>query len=102
MEGNQMKMREALDDIVEIAKIALNVNSFGNNNNSELWKIIDKCKSALSTPPRNCDNYDNKTDAETGFVEETEEDDRNPLYWQLFANWLFAPAQEQKGDGDGK
>lgn len=55
-------------------------------------------RAALSAPARNCDFYDNKTDAEIGFVKETEEDDRNPLYWQLFANWLFAPAEEQKGE----
>ena len=55
VEGNQQKMREALDDIVGIAKIALNVNSFENSNNSELWRIIDKCKSALSAPARQCD-----------------------------------------------
>lgn len=55
MEGNQMKMRETLNDIIRIAKIALNVNSFENSNDSELWNIIDKCKSALSAPPRQCD-----------------------------------------------
>lgn len=52
---NQQKMRETLNDIVRIAKIALNVNCIGNNNNSEIWSIIDKCKSALSEPSRNCD-----------------------------------------------
>ena len=55
MSKDAAAMREALDGIVGIAKIALNVNSFGNNNNSELWKIIDRCKSALSLPPRKCD-----------------------------------------------
>lgn len=54
METNN-KLREALDDIIGIAKIALNVNSFGNSNNSELWRIIDKCESALSAPQKNCE-----------------------------------------------
>lgn len=53
--GNAAAMREALNDIVGIAKIALNVNCVGNSNYSELWSIIDKCKSALSAPPRQCD-----------------------------------------------
>lgn len=53
--GNAAAMREALNDIVWIAKIALNVNCVGNGNDSELWNIIDKCKSALSAPPRQCD-----------------------------------------------
>ena len=53
MEGK--KMRDALEEIVGIAKIALNVNCVGNSNDSELWDIIDKCKSALSAPARQCD-----------------------------------------------
>lgn len=53
--GNAAAMREALNDIVGIAKIALSVNCVGNSNCSELWSIIDKCKSALSEPPRQCD-----------------------------------------------
>lgn len=53
--GNAAAMREALNYIVWIAKIALNVNCVGNSNYSELWSIIDKCKSALSAPPRQCD-----------------------------------------------
>ena len=53
--GNAAAMREALNDIVGIAKIALNVNCVGNSNYSELWSIIDKCKSALSAPARQCD-----------------------------------------------
>lgn len=52
---NAAKLREALNDIVGIAKIALNVNCVGNSNNSHLWNIIDKCKSALAEPLRNCD-----------------------------------------------
>ena len=57
-------------------------------------------KAALAMPMRQCDTYDCKTDAETGFVEQTGETDYNPIYWQMFANWLFADMKE--GDGDGK
>ena len=55
MEANNKAMCEALDNIVRIAKIALTVNSIRNSNNSKLWRIIDKCKSAFSIPLRNCD-----------------------------------------------
>ncbi len=56
MEANNMAaLREALNDIVGIAKIALSVNCVGNSNDSELWNIIDKAKAALAKPPRNCD-----------------------------------------------
>lgn len=53
--GNAAATRDALNDIVGIAKIALSVNCVGNNNDSELWNIIDKAKAALSAPPRQCD-----------------------------------------------
>lgn len=65
-------------------------------------EIRDIARAALSAPARNCDEYDCKSDAEVGFVEQTGETDANPLYWQLFANWLFAPAAERKGEGDGR
>lgn len=60
--GNAAAMREALEDIVGIAKIALNVNCVGNSNDSELWNIIDKAKAALSAPPRACDLIDAPVD----------------------------------------
>ena len=67
----------------------------------------DRCEvtqiahAALSASDRNCDRYECKSDAEVGFVEQTGEEDSNPLYWQLFANWLFATATE-KGNEDGR
>lgn len=64
----------------------------------DLCEAKTAIQKALSEPPRNCENYDNKTDAETGFVEETGEDDSSQHYWQMFANWLFAPATERKGE----
>ena len=68
----------------------------------DLRYAIPKANFALSGPARNCDFYDNKTDAETRFVEETGENDTSQHYWQMFAIWLFAPAAERKGEGDGR
>ena len=90
--GSTAAMRYALLNIQEYAA-AMDVDD-GN-----VLAILDACRDALSAPARNCDLYDNKTDAELGFIGETEEDERNPLYWQLFANWLFSPAAERKGEG---
>jgi len=59
-------------------------------------KFIPLMDSALSEPARNCDLYDNKTDAETRFVEETGENDMAQHYWQMFAIWLFDTAARQK------
>ncbi len=91
--GNTVAMREALEEIVGI------VSEW--QGSIPLGKVCKIAKAALSEPPRNCDNYDNKTDAETGFVEETGEDDREQHYWQMFANWLFWKAEGRKGETDG-
>jgi len=78
------------------------VNSLNEECGVDPVEIRDIARAALSEPPRNCNEYDCKSDAEVGFVEQTGETDANPLYWQLFANWLFAPAAERKGEGDGR
>lgn len=91
--GNVKAMRDALLNIQEYAA-AMDVDD-GN-----VLAILDACRDALSAPSRNCDLYDNKTDAETRFVEETGENDMAHHYWQMFAIWLFASAAERKGEGD--
>lgn len=107
MEGNQMKMRKTLLAIKEVADRDMRHHvsmSESDQTSIRAWSnlFVSLVDSALAETPRNCDYYDNKTDAETMFVEETGENDMAQHYWQMFANWLFAPAQEQKGDGDGK
>ena len=91
--GNAAAMREAL---TEIRDTIMN----GGFDGRSPAHFVNICDAALSASARNCDLYDNKTDAELGFVGETGEDDRNPLYWQLLANWLFDTAEERKGEGD--
>ena len=93
-------MRETLKAVVDSATVIIGCLRHKRGPVFNIAKdLIVVVRAALAAPPRNCDNYDNKTDAEIGFIEETEEDDSNPLYWQLFANWLFAPAAERNGEG---
>lgn len=104
MESNQNKMRKTLLAIKKVAFRDMRHHvSMSESDQSSIraWSnlFVSLVDSALAEPPRNCDLYDNKTDAELGFIHETEEDDRNPLYWQLLANWLFASV-ERKGDGE--
>lgn len=91
--GNAAAIRDALEKIYKLMTADCPADEV---------EIANICFNALSAPARNCDNYDNKTDAETGFVEETGENDMAQHYWQMFANWLFAPAAELKGEGDGR
>ena len=54
MEGNQMKMREALVQVLRLA----NVTADGENwdwNNAIAESVVKVVKAALSAPPRNCD-----------------------------------------------
>lgn len=85
--GNAAAMREALNFASSVLAEWQQDAPFSAWN--EYVEAIDRCRSALSEPARNCDMHDNKTAAETAFVEETGADDRSPHYWQMFANWLF-------------
>jgi hypothetical protein len=54
MEGNQMKMREALVKVLRLA----NVTADGENwdwNNAIAENVVKVVKEALAAPPRNCD-----------------------------------------------
>lgn len=90
--GNAAAMREALEMIHD------KVNGLDEECGVDPVEIRDIARTALAAPPRNCDEYDCKSDAEVGFVKQTGETDESPLYWQLFANWLFATAEERKGE----
>lgn len=100
------KMREALNDIVGIAKIALSVNCVGNSNNSELWDIIDKAKAALAEPERNCDLFEspkNETDEQKIWDDyhkwcnnpRNRDIDNFPIH--SVVGWLLAPATGRRG-----
>lgn len=95
--GNAAAMREALEHIGIIAEAMYSDSGDCNSVNANTVSILNLVRAALAAPARNCDFYDNKTDAETGFVEETGENDTSQHYWQMFAIWLFALAAELKG-----
>lgn len=99
--GNAAAWRKALEDIRNLAYEVQDMNSEGDVKTSmpTAW-VIDIVSAALAKTARNCDEYDCKSDAEVGFVEQTGETDANPLYWQLLANWLFNMAKKRKGEGD--
>lgn len=76
------------------------------------YEINDIINDALSAPARNCDIYKNKKDAEAAFISE---ECKHPcgnctindkygcaLVHECGVDWLFAPAAERKGEGDGR
>lgn len=93
---NSKATREALTDICR--GLEMKIKDRPASVTSHEMAIYKRCKAALSEPARNCDFYDNKTDAETRFVEETGENDMSQHYWQMFAIWLLAQAAERKED----
>lgn len=95
--GNAAAMRKALINIQEYAK-ALDAGDLN------VLAILYTCRAALSAPARNCDRYKDAPSAYADFIVPWKLDghlDEVPTL-QDFANWLFAPAAEQKGEGDGR
>jgi len=106
MEANNAAMIEALEEIDCIDTRALKrllcelveADIFDGGLINKIICAVEKARIALSAPARNCDLYDNKTDAETRFVAETGESDMAQHYWQMFSIWLFATAAGRKGE----
>jgi hypothetical protein len=101
--GNAAAMRDALLNIQEYAA-AMDVDD-GN-----VLAILDACRDALSAPARNCDRFntgDPMKDAEDAYDawQRYCDDPTIPPSCKIesaFKQWLFAPAAERKGDGDGR
>lgn len=92
--GNAAAMRSALGKIVELAK------EWWNHDYDPaitLGLIIDRAGAALSAPARNCDLCDSYGDAIRAF-----EDTEDAEEYEDMAEWLLAPAEERKGDCDGR
>ena len=113
MEANNMAARrEALEELKSEAEHGYEVFDYpvagapgerGTGHYVEADYIIDTVKAALSKPPRNCDRFktaDEAWNAYDEWVESFRVNRRMPPY-NVFG-WLFAPAAELKGDGDGK
>lgn len=107
MEGNQMKMREALDAAIGVLEEILDSFERGEGGvpKFEVKEVIEKGYAALSAPVRrNCDRFggDYKmlhtawfdwTGSPSGHLPDG-------TAKMTFAAWLLAPAIERKGEGD--
>lgn len=88
MEGNQMKMREALEFVAHMYDSPYTT--------YDVLVAVQKARAALSSPPRNCDLFSCYSEAADYWHENVECADVNGC----FDVWLFAPAAERKGDGE--
>ena len=108
MEGNQMKMRDALDEIIE------KIDKWRTDGLMEHWQysqLFDIADAALSAPARNCDIYTTSEDADRAITEycskmaETGECVKSCPHREAEGGcafgWLLATAAERKGEGDG-
>ena len=84
METNN-KMREALSDA---CYAMFNFLKEQNGGYEEMAKALDKAKSALAVPPRNCDRFATLPDALAAWR------DVDPREAGPFDLWLFAPVTE--------
>ena len=84
--GNAAKMREALSDA---CYAMFNFLKTQNGGYEEMAEALDKAKSALSAPPRNCDIYD----AESCRMAYHLHGD-GLMTMQAFADWLFDTVEE--------
>lgn len=99
--GNTAAMREACVNIVEYARSARchtdDAHVLGFLDQIERW-----AQAALAKPPRNCDRFTDGGTARQAWLDDEEN-------WDDFGNpklelhqWLLAPAEERKGEGDGR
>ena len=93
--GNAAKLREALDDIIEL------INKWRTDNVMEHWQysqLFDIADAALAAPPRNCDRFKTKEEAATAFANEKKQWIPQQVLWELapWLDWLFAPANESE------
>ena len=109
MEGNQMKMREAL---IELRKSCQNWIRFGTIHKKTFEIYIDLIDVALSAPARNCDRFEDELDAQLAFLNEVWliSVDRETMLerdkyenWtdemrKRYGRWLLAPAAEREGE----
>ena len=104
--GNAARMREALSNACYAMFNFLKTKYGGFE---EMAKALDKAKSALAEPPRNCDRFETAEDAYNACPQFCDIDVKTMTERELeiieatikCLDWLFAPATEQKGDNNG-
>lgn len=99
--GNAAAMREAL---ITCRNIAAWIRSGNASVEAGVERIQTEIDKALSAPARNCDHFSSVEQARTVYCSEC---GRIISIWDgvesgLFEAWLFAPAAERKGEGDGR
>jgi hypothetical protein len=102
--GNAAALRDALAKIWDKQWSILPKNKSEDETLSEIITIIEE---ALSEPPRNCDRFKTKEEAEIEFSMSDElprnNGDLKMREWMCrFTDWLFATAAERKGENNGK
>ena len=104
MEGNQMKMHEALLKAIVLCNDAIEGGEYmGEGPDPNFGKIKELLSGALSAPARNCDRFKTAEEAWNAYDEWEESfkmNRRMPPY-NVFG-WLFATATKSKGDTDGQ
>ena len=93
--GNAAALREALEKIVELTAPCEGVTSI------EL-QVQGEALTALSAPARNCDVGKSEAELSLRYQKETGNDLGVCSQWQVYVDWLLAPAAERKGEGDDK
>ena len=108
--ANAAAMREALSDA---CYAMFNFLKKQNGGYEEMANALDKAKSALAAPPRNCDRFATAVEADkafNGFCAAERTGKCKPAECMLPSGtgatscqlaWLFAPATKQKGETDG-
>lgn len=98
--GNSAAMREALVKIHDLT------NALDEKCGVDPVEIRDIARAALSAPARNCDMYATYAEAAeaykeyaTAYIMRASNKFDFPME---FDEWLFAPAAERKGEGDGR
>ena len=112
MEGNQMKMREALETCRRVIHCAIIA---GILRGDDAYDALDKAKAALSAPARNCDvgtaeeqesRYERFCDAHKWVDDEGVNECLSdcPLYRALDCalRWAQMPYEAEEGVGDGR
>lgn len=98
--------RETLVDIRKAAETGLSCISCGNDCSQLLWQIVGLCDAALSRPLRNCELYATYAEAAEAHKEYAIADimrSSRKFYFPMeFDKWLYALAEERKGEGDDK
>ena len=102
MEGNQIKIREALEQALYFLRRHHMGAVYAPDGETLIFceEVIDIVDEALSEPPRNCDLYNDSETARQAWLDDADN-------WNEFGSpeldlheWLFATAAKRKGERD--